>query len=58
MRVLKLFLGKYIFFANFPQVSDIQCEASRRYSLASRRVWFRRPNGQVTRLDARDSAEG
>jgi hypothetical protein len=28
MRVLKLTLGKQYFFANFPQVSDFQCEAS------------------------------
>jgi hypothetical protein len=30
MRVLKLTLGKTYFSANFPQVSDFQCEASGR----------------------------
>jgi hypothetical protein len=54
MRVLKLILGKIYFSTNFPSVFIFQCEASGRYSLASRRVKLRRPDGQVTRPDAGD----
>jgi hypothetical protein len=45
------------FSANFPSVSIFQCEASGRSPLAFGRVRLRRPDGQMTRLDAHCSVE-
>jgi hypothetical protein len=55
MRVLKLTLGKNSFYNFFLSFCLFQCEASGRLLFVSGRVWISRPDGFVTRPDARGS---